>query len=1088
MNHPSRKFWTMALTVLAIFGLLTGLLVPQTNLNKAQAAIQKQDSTPLDIHGPFTSQPVYPTEYNGDLRDLQTTTSSGGGEVPAPGKVIQGNITSTTPWVDPVAQQSFSQGQMPAPIIDFDGLNIADGGGWHPPDTNGDVGPVHYIQTVNIAIGIYDKATGAELLNLPYNTFFQNAPSPCNNQNRGDVIVLYDPMVDRWVVTDFSLPSGGPYYECIAVSQSGDPVSGGWWFYALQAGAAGSSWHDYPKLGVWADGWYMTANMFDPWIGARVWALDRTSMIGGGPLNEIHFDCGASCASLLPANFRGSPPPEGSPEYFASLNFPNSLSLFEFHADWVNPGNSSFTWTADIPVEPFQITWDIPQKNTTQMLDSLADRLMMQLQYRQLSDGTEALYVNHSVSSGGVVGVRWYEVHDPGGNPVLFQQGTYQPDNNYRWMGSIAADKEGNIAVGYSVSSTDMFPAIRYAGRLAGETPGILTQNEASLIEGTGSQTGSNRWGDYSAMTVDPVDDCTFWYTQEYFKITSGNWETRIGSFRFPSCGQPKGTIAGFVYNSVTDQPVVGVPVVATGASYTFSTQTDADGYFSISVMAGSYDLTAGPLLPGYPGTDVANGVPVVVDETTNQDFYLDPAPSLVHDGITLADPYGNNNSYAEPGEQNLQLSESLFNQGATTSTQITAKVTSLTAGVTVNTADSTYADIAAGESGLNFTPYVFSIDSSVACGTDLNFQAVVTDTYTTYNTAFSLNASIVLPRQDLFFNDVEGGAAGWTTGGSPNSWAITTNQSHTPTHSWTDSPAGDYQNNANNWVRTPAYDLSGKRHVQVSGWFKYALEAGWDYAYLEYSLNGGGTWNTANPLATFNGSQTDWWFELVDAPELDNQANVALRIHLVSDGGVTEDGIYVDDMALSYEPYICTYTPLDADFSATPTEGVAPLTVVFTNTSSGDFTDSLWQFGDGLTSTLESPTHIYDQAGAYTVTLTISGTSGTDTLVRPNYITVSAPAPDAPTLISPADGSWTGSPVTFVWQPADGGPPAEGYVLYLDDSPVVTTTETTATLAISPWAHTWYVVATNASGSSLPSATWSFDVFGKFFLPLTQK
>jgi Carboxypeptidase regulatory-like domain len=1007
MNLPSRKFWTMALTVLAIFGLLMGLLVPITNLNKAQAAEQKQGTTPPDIHGPFTSQPVYPTVFTGDLRDLQTTTSSGGGEVPTPGKVIQGEKTSTSPWVDPVAQQSFAHGQMPPPIIDFDGLNIADGGGWHPPDTNGDVGPVHYIQTVNIAIGIYDKATGDELLNLPYNTFFQNAPSPCNNQNRGDVIVLYDPLVDRWLVTDFSLPPGPADYECIAVSMNGDAtlLDGGWYFYALQTNNPAGSWNDYPKLGVWGDGWYMTANMFDPWSGVRIWALDRASMIAGDPFIPILYDCG-SCASLLPANFRGSPPPEGSPEYLASLNFPNSLYLFEFHADWVNPGNSSFTWTADIPVAPFQMASAIPQKGTDQTVDSLADRLMMQLQYRQLSDGTEVLYVNHSVSSGGVVGVRWYEVHDPGGNPMLFQQGTYQPDNNYRWMGSMSADQDGNIAVGYSVSSTALFPSIRYAGRLAGETSGILTQNEASLIEGTGSQIGSNRWGDYSAITVDPVDDCTFWYTQEYFKVTSGNWETRIGSFRFPSCGQLKGTIAGYVYNSVTNQPIAGVPVFAAGSSYNFSSQTDANGYFSIKLIAGSYDLTAGPLLPGYPGTDMINGVPVVVDETTGQDLYLDPVPSLVHDGITLADPSGNNNGYAEPGEQSLQLSESLINLGATTSTQITTKVTSLTTGVSVGKADSTYTDIAAGESGSNITPYVFSIDSSVACGTDLNFQAVISDSFSTYNTTFSLNASVPMPRQDIFFNDVEGGAAGWTIGGYPYSWAITSNQSHSPTHSWTDSPSGNYQNNANNWVQTPAYDLSDKSHIQVSGWFKYALEPGWDYAYLEYSFNGGGNWITANPLATFNGLQTDWQYITVDASALDNQANVTLRIRLVSDTGLTYDGIYVDDMALSYEPYECTYTP----------------------------------------------------------------------------------APDVPVLVSPADGSWTGNPVTFVWQPADGGSPVEGYILYLDDTPMVTTTETTTTLALTSWEHIWYVVATNASGSSLPSEPWGFEVFGQFFLPLTQK
>ena len=612
--------------------------------------------------------------------------------------------------------------------------------------------------------------------------------------------------------------------------------------------------------------------------------------------------------------------------------------------------------------------------------------------------------------SGGVVGIRWYEVRDPGGTPVLFQQGTYQPDQNYRWMGSIAADKEGNIAVGYSVSSSDMYPAIRYAGQLAGETPNLLTQGEALLIQGTGSQQGGfGRWGDYSAMSIDPADDCTFWYTTEYYLTTGSNWQTRIGSFKFPSCGAPKGTLEGYVYNSVTNLPIAEAPVFAVGASYTFSTLTDSAGHYSMDLIDGSYDLTSGPLLPGYPGTDVANGLTVVAGETTTHDFHLVPTPSLVDDGVQLNDtvPSGNGNGFAEPGEQGLLLSESLFNQGATTSTGITAMVTSLTTGVTINSASSSYADIAAGDSGSNTTtPYVFSIDPSVLCGTDLNFQAVVTDSVNTYNTAFSLNASVPLPRQDVFFNDVEGGAAGWTTGGSPNTWAISTNDAHSPTHSWTDSPAGNYQDNANNFVRTPAYDLTGKRHVQVSGWFKYALETGYDFVYLEYSLNGGGSWNPT-PLASFNGS-SDWVQSTVDASVLDNQSNVALRFHFISDQGVTEDGIYVDDVALSYEPFVCSYTPV----------------------------------------------------------------------------------PNAPTLASPADGSRVNSPVTFVWQPADSGVPAEGYVFYLDDSPVVTFTTpiTTTTLDVTPWAHTWFVKATTPSGVSSPSATWSFDVFGKLFLPLTQK
>jgi Carboxypeptidase regulatory-like domain len=1014
MSNPSRKFWNLSLTALAVIGLLTGLIMPLTSLTKAQAATTQGGTTPDYVKGPFSDAPVYPTVFNGDLRDLPQQPPVRR-DIPAPRTFPQGNqinSTDATSWVDPVAQHSLVQGQMPAPIANFAGLDFLNNGSGWPPDTNGDVGPTYYIQTVNTSMGIFNKTSGALVVALDYDTFFQGpVGTVCDNANAGDVVVLYDPQVDRWVITDFAWVNynTGPYYECIAVSQSGDPVGGGWYFYALRADTGGlvGFLNDYPKLGVWADGWYMTANMFGPAnFAVRVWALDRTSMIAGGAANEQHFDCTdlTFCASLLPANVRGALPPAGSPEYFANVMFPNSLNIWQFHVDWATPGNSTFTGPVTLQVADFQGADAVPQKNSNELVDSLGDRMMFSLQYRNL-DGVEALYANHSVISGGVDGIRWYEVRDPGGTPVLYQQGTYQPDQNYRWMGSIAADGDGNIAVGYSVSSSLMFPAIYYAGRLAGESPNLLTQNETLLVAGTGSQQGGyGRWGDYSAMTIDPNDDCTFWYTQEYYITTGNNWQTRIGSFKFPSCGQPKGHIDGFVYNTVTNLPVVGAPVVAAGVDYSFNATTDSLGYYTMTLTAGSYDMTAGPLLPGYPGTDTANGVTVVAGNTTAQDFHLAPTPSLVDAGVQLSDsvPGGNGNGYPEPGEQGLLLSESLYNQGAITSTLITAKLSSLTSGVTIDAANSTYPDITAGSTLTNTTPYVFSIDPSVPCGTDLNFQAVVTDSVNTYNTAFSLNASVPLPRQYVFTNTVEGGDMGWTTGGTLNTWAITTEDAHSPTHSWTDSPGGNYSNNTNSWLRTPAFDLTGRRHTQLSGWFKYGLEAGFDYVYVEYSLDGGTTWNPT-PLATFNGF-SDWQYGVIDASVLDNQPNIALRVRLVSDAGVTEDGIHLDDIALSYEPYVC-----------------------------------------GL--------------------------------------------PGVPTLISPANESWGSSPVTFVWQPAAVFP-AEGFTFYLDDTPVMTFTTpvTTTTLDVSPWGHSWFVKATNTAGASQPSQTWSFDVFGKFFLPITSK
>jgi hypothetical protein len=163
---------------------------------------------------------------------------------------------------------------------------------------------------------------------------------------------------------------------------------------------------------------------------------------------------------------------------------------------------------------------------------------MFRLAYRNFGDH-ESLVVNHSVqNASGVKGVRWYELQDPNGSPFVYQQGTFIPDPTSRWMGSIAMDRVGDIAVGYSASSRTIRPAIRYTGRTPVDPLGTL-EDENSIIEGGGSQQPNlARWGDYSALTIDPVDDCTFWFTTEYHQADGGfNWNTRIASFQFPSCG-----------------------------------------------------------------------------------------------------------------------------------------------------------------------------------------------------------------------------------------------------------------------------------------------------------------------------------------------------------------------------------------------------------------------------------------------------------------------------------------------------------------------------------------------------------------------
>jgi hypothetical protein len=280
--------------------------------------------------------------------------------------------------------------------------------------------------------------------------------------------------------------------------------------------------------------------------GAKLCAYDRNAMLSGAAATQQCFQLSTSYGGVLPSDLDGSTaPPAGSPNYL--LNFgANSLNLWKFHVDWTNTANTKLTGPTSIPVASFSAACSggtcVPQSGVKQQLDSLGDRLMFRLAYRNFTDH-ESLVVTHSVKVGTsrqnpYTGVRWYEIRSPGTTPTVYQQSTFSPDTSYRWMGSVAMDKQGNMALGYSTSSSTLHPAIRYTGRLAADALNTM-QAESSIIEGLGSQTGSNlaRWGDYSAMTVDPVDDCTFWYTNEYLKANGAfNWSTRIASFKFPGC------------------------------------------------------------------------------------------------------------------------------------------------------------------------------------------------------------------------------------------------------------------------------------------------------------------------------------------------------------------------------------------------------------------------------------------------------------------------------------------------------------------------------------------------------------------------
>ena len=441
---------------------------------------------------------------------------------------------------DPVLQTSVVP-STPVVSQSFEGLGAGQYGfsvTSAPPDTNGTVGATQYVQWVNTSFAIFNKTTGALVAGpTAGNTMWSGFGGGCQTNNDGDPVVLYDKLANRWIFSQFSV-STTPYLQCIAVSTTSD-ATGTYNRYSFQY----NNFDDYPKMGVWSDGYYETFNMFNgnTFVGADACAYDRTKMMAGQAATQVCFQQSSAVGGLLPSDLDGlTAPPAGSPNYMVYYGT-NNLNLYKFHVDFTTPTNSTFTGPTVISVASFSALCAggtcVPQPSTTQKLDSLADRLMYRLAYRNF--GThESLVVNHSVVAGSSGGVRWYEIQNPSGTPTVAQQGTYAPDSTYRWMGSIAMDQTSDIAVGYSKSSTSLNPSIAFAGRVPTDPSGTL-EAETSVVTGTGSQTtGLSRWGDYSAMQVDPVDDCTFWYTTEYIK-TNGtfNWNTRIANFKFPGCG-----------------------------------------------------------------------------------------------------------------------------------------------------------------------------------------------------------------------------------------------------------------------------------------------------------------------------------------------------------------------------------------------------------------------------------------------------------------------------------------------------------------------------------------------------------------------
>ena len=413
-----------------------------------------------------------------------------------------------------------------------------------PSDVNIAVGPNHIVQMVNVQYAVFNKLGVLQMTPLPLGAIFAGH-GLCETLPTSDPIVRYDQLADRWLLSYVAFDFNNfDFHECIAVSTSPDPTSS----YYLYDFDFNFRLQDYPKFGVWPDGYYMAANSYAfgfSFEGADLCAFERDKMLVGAVAKGICVLTNQFFVGQLPSDLDGSTtPPPNSPNYFVGLYTynPGNLAMFRFVPNYVNTGATSVTGPFFIPTSAFNLPCGnggecVPQLGTTQLLDSLGDRAMYRLAYRNF--GThESLLLNHSVGVNSTVGIRWYEIRNPNGTPIVNQEGTYAPDSDYRWMASMAMDKSGNIGVGYSKSGTTLNPGIYFTGRETGDVPLNELQQEQLIKAGGGSQTGLNRWGDYSSMEVDPTDDCTFWYTQQYLPADgSFNWATWIAPFKFSSCG-----------------------------------------------------------------------------------------------------------------------------------------------------------------------------------------------------------------------------------------------------------------------------------------------------------------------------------------------------------------------------------------------------------------------------------------------------------------------------------------------------------------------------------------------------------------------
>jgi len=644
----------------------------------------------------------------------------------------------------------------PTPGVSWDGVGVGLAGfvpSSNPPDTNGRVGATQYVQFNNTSFAVFNKTTGALLYGpAAGNTLFQPLGGACASHNDGDPVVAYDILSGRWILSQFVVGASPDFsHQCVAVSQTQD-ATGAYYLYDFVTDT--TNFVDYPKIGVWPDGYYMSGHVFNPtgtaFLAGRIYVFERARMISGQAARMVQADLKTYSNrpqyGFLPSDLDSlTPPPAGEAAFVIGPDpvSKNSLDSTRVRVMWGN------TPTITLSETQISATWDVapcvgnpsgkkdfncvPEPApavAADYLDNLSLHMMYRLPYRNFGGNPvqESLVgnitVKGSASNPDHGAIRWYEFRNAGSSsttPTVFQASTYDPDTAYRWMGSIAMDKDHNIALGYSKSSLSVIPSIWINGRLVSDTPNTLG-TETQVQAGTGvQQGGGNRWGDYSAMTLDPVDQCTFYYTNEYLK-TNGefNWSTRIASYKFPSCTAAAawGTVRGTITSCATGAPISGVVVTLNND---FAGATDASGHYSILVPAGSYTATAADADRNCAtATPSSSFVTVTSGGTTSRNFCMAGASKLESNGVTIDDSSSGNGNSVVNSNECVNLNLPVKNNGCATESAISATLTTSTAGVTVVQGSATYPNLVIDASGTNSKPFQIQTSNSFACGTNI--------------------------------------------------------------------------------------------------------------------------------------------------------------------------------------------------------------------------------------------------------------------------------------------------------------------------------------------------------------------------------